>query len=363
MEHDRRPSPTENLFMNRRVRRRSPLTFSFLSIPFFLFIILFYKTPIFPVSDFFVHPNSVSLRVRYRTPSCWNYALSKVHPVTELAILKSDTLTVDGFGGFGNQFASFIRGLFLCYIFGYERISVIHLAICLNHPFISTDHIEIVFTDSTFHSIDVNSFEADGSPDCPLDDIRIAATIRDEVLRCLPKVPVNDSVLYICARGGELIEKGTPFWWHGQPPCHYYTDAMKMDGHPTVVMSNHDRPSPCVQDLLKLGATYGSVETPLHDLARFVHSRRMVVSRTSFTTAIMLLSKPKDVLYAFVTKYSMCIWPNHTYLHDYYDRFGQHHKCRATEEYDEFVLKEWHATDEQMEMMEKTEKGCVWEFG
>jgi hypothetical protein len=286
-----------------------------------------------------------------------------VAPVTEQQVLIGRILILRGFGGFGNQFISFIRGLFLCYIFGYEYISISTFMFCICRPFLTTDGILVVLGQPALGSVYVNSFEVDGSPECPLHDIPIAATVRDEFVGCLPKVAVNDSALYICARGGDIIEKGTPFSWYGQPPCHYYVDAMRMDGRTTVVMSNYDRPSPCVEQLVELGATYGSLEMPMHDLAMLVHSRRMVVSRTSFTTAVMLLSKPKDVLYAFVTQYSLCIWPNHTYLNDYYDRFGRHYKCRATPEYDKAVLEEWHATDKQMKIMETTKNGCVWEFG
>jgi hypothetical protein len=210
----------------------------------------------------------------------------------------------------------------------------------------------------------VSSFEADGSPECPLDDIAIAATVRDELVAALPKVAVNSSTLYICARGGEVMEKGTPFYWHGQPPCHYYLDAMRMDGAPqTIVLSNQKGPSPCVRQLVAQGAVYGGLHGRWMDLARLVDAKRMVVSRTSFTIADMLLSKPKDVLYAFVTRYSTCVWQNHERLHDDYDRFQPHHKCRSTDEYDDLMLQEWHATDEQMEIMITTKRGCTWGYG
>jgi hypothetical protein len=89
--------------------------------------------------------------------------------------------------------------------------------------FTTTDGIEILRVPPprppTF--VPVNSFEVDGAPECPLDDVAIAATIRAALVAALPTVAVNDSTLYICARGGELMEKNTPFWWHGQPPCRY----------------------------------------------------------------------------------------------------------------------------------------------
>jgi hypothetical protein len=305
------------------------------------------------------------LREIYKTAACHEYVLGKISADTIRRLPHGHTLVPEGFGGFGNQFASFIRGLFVCYILGYERLGLYQLGFCFQGNFKTTDGIEVLTSSPNGGgpgALTVNSFEVDGCPSCPLDDVRIAATIRDELVKCLPEVTVNDSALYICARGGELFETGTPFWWHGQPPCQYYLDAMRMDHAPvTYVMSNQDKPSPCVAPLVNSGAKFASKEVPMEDLARFIHSKRIVVSRTSFTTAIMLLSKPKDALYAFVTQYSMCIWPNHTFLNDYYDRFGKHHKCKATPYYDEMVLKEWHALDHQIAIMKNT-TGCTWSY-
>jgi hypothetical protein len=281
------------------------------------------------------------------------------------SILEADTLKPEAFGGFGNHFLAFIRGLFVCYILKFERIVVGDLGLGFRRPFKTTDGMEVILTaeGKPIRVVEVNSFEMDGSPECPLDDIGIAATIREELVKWFPKVEVNDSALYVCARGGDVMLPGTPYWFYGQPPCHYYTDAMRMDGRKTFVMSNREGPSPCVAHMVNAGASYVSAGDAMSDVARLVHARRIVVSRTTFTMAAMLLSKPKDVLYAFVTRYSMCIWPNHTWSHDSYDRFGRHHKCRATLDYEEAVLREWQATEEQMHIMETTSNGCKWAYG
>jgi hypothetical protein len=353
------------------VLRRSPrprrpgssLSF-FLAVSFLPETLLFLISSPSPSLTAIPHRSLPNLRQKYRTPECLSYGLAKALPVTQAEVLNGDTIVAPGHGGFGNQFMSFIRAIFLAYVFGYNRVGIWICRFCYPASFNSTDGIEIAISDRNgFKPVSINSYEADGSVECPLDDISITATIREETVKCLPKVSVNESALYICARGGEVFEEDTPFWWHGQPPCHYYVDAMKMDGmRETVVMSNHGQPSPCVERLLKMGATYGSVETTFHDLARFVHSKRIVVSRTSFTTAIMLLSKPKDVLYAFRSRYTMCPWPKGMYLTDNYERFGPHYRCMATEEYDDKVMREWHATEDQMAILLKSENSCVWEY-
>jgi hypothetical protein len=311
-------------------------------------------------------PKPPDLWTRYHTPTSMEFAYLRARSTTRDQIDHGIAFVPRGFGGFGNQFAAFIRALFLCYIFNYRSVVVSDLRLLIAPAFTTTDGIEVLRIPPPLPPtyVPVNSFEVEGAPECPLDDVAIAATIRDALVAALPNVAVNDSTLYVCARGGELMEKNTPFWWHGQPPCRYSLDAMRMDkAGQTVVMSNHDKPSRCVEQLVAQGAVYGSLQGPREDLARFVHAKRIVVSRTSFTTAIMLLSKPKDVMYAFVTKYSMCVWVNYSRLKDEYDRFGPHHKCRAPETYDDLVLRKWHATDEQMEIMCTTKEGCVWEYG
>jgi hypothetical protein len=298
------------------------------------------------------------MRRRYQVPACMEYGYLRALPATQRQVDRGDTFVPQGFDGLGHQFAALIRGIFLCYIFGYNNLLIQELGTLFPgdyHAFNSTDGIQIFVSapeSINIRTVRVNSFEADGVPTCPLDDIAIAGTIREVFLSTLPNVTVNPTTLYICAPGGEVTEKNATLYSHGQPPCHYYLDAMRIDGAPeTVVMSNHGKPSPCVKQLVAKGAVYGSVQGPREDLARFIHSKRIVVSRTSFTTMVMLLSQPKDALYALTTQYSMCVWENHSRLNDDYDRFGPHHKCRATPEYDDKVLRDWHATDEQIQIM------------
>jgi hypothetical protein len=314
---------------------------------------------------FFREPD---LRKRYHTPVCMEFAAIRLGGNRGAELEGAVAFLPEAFGGIGDQFAALVRGLFLCYIFACERLCAGHFALPLpldDGGFNTTDGIRVLRDAPPGPAaVPVNSFEVDVAPECLLDDVAIAATVRGAVLRTLPAVDVNASTLYICARGGELMERNTPFYWHGQPPCQYYRDAMRIDAAPrTVVMSNRDKPSPCVAQLLARGAVYVSAGEPVEDFARFIHARRIVVSRTSFTTAIMLLSEPKDALYAFRTRHSMCIWPRHSRLHDDYERFGRHYRYRATNEYDARVLQEWHATDEQMEIMKTTNKGCTWEYG
>jgi hypothetical protein len=48
---------------------------------------------------------------------------------------------------------------------------------------------------------------------------------------------------------------------------------------------------------------------------------------------------------------------------DRYDRFGAHHKCRATPEYEDTVIRTWRANHKQIVHMMTTVNGCIWEYG
>jgi hypothetical protein len=349
-----------------RLRLLKLFCFPFLATAI-LYFFFYTFTPSHPRTALSGRVNPPDLWKRYHTAACMEFAYLRARPATRDAIDRGIAFVPARWGDTGNHLGALIRALFLCYIFGYRTVVISELALRFPRDFNTTDGIRVLLRapdplPSTY--ICVNSFEIDGAPECPLADVPIAATIRDAFVATLPNVTVNASTLYIHARGGDIMETNTLSWWHGQPPCHYFLDAMRMDNaSQTVVMGNHDHPNPCIERLVAQGAVYDSSQGPWEDFARLVHAKRLVVSRSTFTMASMLFSKPKDVLYAFVTQYAMCIWEGHSRLNEDYDRFGAHHKCRATPEYDDKVLREWHATDEQLEIMKTIQKGCEWEYG
>jgi hypothetical protein len=140
---------------------------------------------------------------------------------------------------------------------------------------------------------------------------------------------------------------------YGKLPCHYYLDAMRMEGRKTFVMSNPGRPNPCVALLVEAGAVYVTTQTYLQDFACLVHAKRLVASRSTFPIAAMLLSKPKDAFYALVS--------SKTILRYQFERFGPCRKCRTTDAYEEEVIKTWTANERQLHFMQTTHNGCVWE--
>jgi hypothetical protein len=120
----------------------------------------------------------------------------------------------------------FIRGLFLCHLFGINRILAGGVKFLFPRPFSTTEGIEVVpEITKGMKEIHFRSFQAEGSRECILDDWALGATVRDEALKWLPPVTVNDSALYINARGGDIFQPGTPWFFSGQPPCHYFLDA------------------------------------------------------------------------------------------------------------------------------------------
>jgi hypothetical protein len=98
------------------------------------------------------------------------FAYLRARPTTRDQIDQGTAFVPRAFGGFGNQFAAFIRALFLCYIFNYRSV--------VAPAFTTSDGIEVLRVPPplppTF--VPVNSFEVDGALECPLDDVAIAAT-------------------------------------------------------------------------------------------------------------------------------------------------------------------------------------------
>jgi hypothetical protein len=276
----------------------------------------------------------------------------------------ADTLLPDAFGRFGNEFLGFIRGLFLCHLLGINRVSAKGVKYLFPRPFTTTDGFKVLpEITKDMKVISFNSFKAEGSRECPIEDWALGATVRDEALASLPPVRVNSSALYISARGGDIFEPGTRWFFYGQPPCHYFLDAMRMEGRQTFVMSNREAPNPCIAQMERDGAVFLRNGTWMHDLAHLIQARRVVVSRTTFIPALLLLSKPKDALYAFVSRYRIPQWEGATWQMDRFDRFGPHHKCRATDAYENSVMRRWNASLVQVHIIETTRAGCTWEYG
>jgi hypothetical protein len=302
-------------------------------------------------------------RLKYRSPECRQYALEKWGKHTAI-IASGDTLIPRSAGGFGLQFVAFIHGIFMCYLFGWEQIVAVHVRQLFPKPFTTTDGIEVFPREKMwFRGIELGTFDADGSVECPLDDIGIAATVREEAWKWLPDVKIDESGLYIHVRGGDTMKPGKAAGWYGPPPCHYYMDAMGIDNRKAFVVSDAIDEHPCIAQMVESGATYVKKRPVLEDLARLVRSRRMVAGRSAFPMMAMLLSKPKEMLFAFASKYPIVRYKPYAWLLDRYGRFGTHYFCNATYPYEDAVLRNWQVTETQISMMKTTQSGCSWEYG
>lgn len=68
----------------------------------------------------------------------------------------------------------------------------------------------------------------------------IMATFRDELLLHSPSSQSHDRILYAHFRSGDVFKR-IPHPHYGQPPCQYYTDAIRMDKeHDVVEMTAED---------------------------------------------------------------------------------------------------------------------------
>jgi hypothetical protein len=138
----------------------------------------------------------LDFRKKYGTLLCRAYGLKAVGHKSGV-----DTLVPKKMGRFGNLVLEFVHGVFICYIFGWNRISAAGLAPVFLKPFNTTDGIEVVpKLNSQYRAVELDTFALEGSPECPLDDVGIASTFRAEAWKWLPVVNVNESRLYMHTR-------------------------------------------------------------------------------------------------------------------------------------------------------------------
>jgi hypothetical protein len=171
------------------------------------------------------------------------------------------------------------------------------------------------------------------------------ATFRHIILQQLPHPSPLPRSTFAHLRAGDIfLPPGASAY--GQPPCAYYLEAINLDNATDVRPIAEDRKNPCLAVLLNhTGASWRA--RPLRtDVAELIYSRRMVLARGTFGSAILFLSPWTK------TFYSMKInWPG----------FGRHFDCVPSEQYQIVVLNNWTASREQIGLM-MIDKCKEWRF-
>jgi hypothetical protein len=143
----------------------------------------------------------------------------------------------------------------------------------------------------------------------------------------------------------------------GQPCCKYYTDAIDKDsGHSKVVILSENRLNPCVDVLIARGGVFRDNSSWLTDLTMMVYARRIILSGSSLSKAIMLLSPVRKVFYTF-NEFGPDGSKGRLYR---FWRFGRHWHCIPNTEYYQKVMNStWKVSDAQLGMM--LTENCTWE--
>jgi hypothetical protein len=266
-----------------------------------------------------------------------------------------------GAGRMGNRFCQLINALVLCRV---HNISFLHLPDTrefFNRSFITTQGVHVIVgRNATVPKLRTLFWIWEGLDSCPASLVYQAAeSIRDEVLRYVPKPNISDKTLVMHFRGGDTFA-GDLIWyqrWYGQPPCRFYTDAMDMDkDHDQVLLVVEDLSNPCIDVCLEHGAVLNPLSPIEIDFAIMLWSRRFVPSRSSLMRAAMYLSPYPKVAYIFGGLNLMDVGRDVGW--HVWKPFGAHWHCQPTEEYVKNVLLDWSKSMENRRRL--LTDNCTW---
>jgi hypothetical protein len=258
-----------------------------------------------------------------------------------------DALAVMRYERFGNNLVQFIRALLICDVIKVRTVYVEPGFLFFNESFVTTRGVTVHPFDPPPEKVLLRGtffFMIPGEECLTWDPLGITATFKSYVIRHLPLEVANLSCIYAHVRSGDIFTHNIhPLY--GQPPCHYYLEAIEMDGdgHSCVCLIAEDLLNPCGEVLIRTGAQW-SKRPMLQDFAILVASKRIILSKGSFGLSVLYLSPYPKTYYAFTYG-----WPG----------LGRHMCCEPTQEYQDKLLARWEATDEQKALM-LTSKCRVW---
>jgi hypothetical protein len=176
-------------------------------------------------------------------------------------------------------------------------------------------------------------------------DFSIISTFKQQFLAVLPSVPVSPDALMIHIRGGDIWTRKLIHRKYGQPPLHFFTDAISMGNWSRVEVISEDMNHRAIPELIKRGVEFQTRDLA-GDIGRLLNARNLVISRGTFDISIILLSRSLVNLYTF--NYS-------------YPSLGAHWNCIPTDEYYREIVNRWRNRWKDQAMIMNS--GCVrWEW-
>lgn len=269
-------------------------------------------------------------------------------------------------GGFGNHFINLISALLVARIL---RIKQIYYPFPYKHyhlykPFgklTTADNITISVAsrgeiETANHTMRSLFYIHPGDPFCPYFNFENTAhSIRDAWLDSLPRPHIDNDTLVIFLRGGKENWVHPAHIEFGQPPCWYYLSVMKKFNR-TIAISMDYR-NVCLNITIANGAEH-KIQSVVEDLATLIYSKNLVLARSTFSRAAMYLSPFKKRFWTFDAMSEDSQYPRWHHNH-WYEEFGNHENCRATDQYRKDILDYWVVTDDHIKMI--LESNCTWE--
>lgn len=123
--------------------------------------------------------------------------------------------------------------------------------------------------------------------------------IRNEVLRNVPKLNINNNDLVIHMRSGDIFKK-TINNMYSQPPLCFYRKIINENNFDRIYILSNGRENPCINKLLRLypKARYFS-RSLLFDISVIINAYNFVMSVSTFAMTIINLNNKLQNLYVY----------------------------------------------------------------
>lgn len=245
---------------------------------------------------------------------------------------------IQKYGGFGNQIVSFLRSV--------QFAKKMGVSLIFFQPGFIMQKQSFLYSSIYFNTTNSKSFKYFNGkcfrnnfffpiPYLPRISFNIDHSFRLFFRKILLNISIPNDALVIHLRSGDIFKR-SKYPSYGQPPCHYYSDVIKMKNWSKVIIVSSSTNNPCVNILCKETDQKYKHNNLINDISILLNAPNIVFSRGSFGFAILALScKLKNI---FMFNISSSRIPNHM-------------NCVPTNEYFNSVIKIWKNTRSQKKKM------------
>jgi hypothetical protein len=249
-----------------------------------------------------------------------------------------DAMRVIPYSRFGNNVIQLSYVLYYSHILSVRFVYIRRHFLFINSTVCTTDGVTLLpdTPPSCLHVVSgAFSHRINGNRCGRVNHFLLVATFRHIILQQLPHPPPASSSTFAHLRAGDIfLPPGASAY--GQPPCAYYLEALNLDNATDIRPVAEDMNNPCLARLLNDTGASWRARSLRTDVAELIYSHRMVLARGTFGSAVLFLSPWTKTFYTMKLN-----WPG----------FGSHFDCVPTQHYEIVVLKNWTASQEQIQLM------------